>query len=170
MYTNNFEALRDKLLTIGGEAALAPREVDAATLLARGRLFPVEGRRRVRGRRHQAYQDVALQYLLRRHFGRGSSCSIGVGYALRGGCWCPHAWLLRGGRVLETCGRPDAYFGVVLDDEEAAAFLVRAVERITSLRPSPPATTPCSRALTVSRQRPRPVPAGPSCFAMRASR
>ena len=50
---------------------------------------------------------------------------IATGYALSGSRWVRHSWLLnKGDTVIETTQKFRLYFGVVLDDLQAAKFVM----------------------------------------------
>lgn len=130
------ESLTAKFLSFGGERVVTMSDPHPALLLDRGRIFPTERRRRVRGRRYQAHQNAALYYLNHLHFGRGEGLDLVSGYALHGGLWCPHTWLWNDRQVLETSGCPDLYFGFILNMEEVSEFVHRAVTNVLPwLRP-----------------------------------
>ncbi len=130
MGTNEFSLLESRLLGLGGERAVMLPDPPPGVLLERGRVFATFGRRRVRGRRHDAHTNAAMHYLLRRHFGRVGACHLATGYALFDGLWCGHSWCWHANGVLETAGRPSMYYGIILDADEAARFVWRQAARV----------------------------------------
>lgn len=40
------------------------------------------------------------------------------GYALGGGAWSEHCWVMRGDRIVETCGEFTIYYGTALNEQE----------------------------------------------------
>jgi hypothetical protein len=106
------------LLALGG-GSVCPLVLDdhyAARLLERGGEFdlPVEVVPGVPDGRHE---NAAALWAEDVH-----GLALVVGYALDGGRWVQHTWVVGGGKLYETTARFDRYYGVPLDDGEAAWF------------------------------------------------
>lgn len=110
-------ALRKLLLQFGGTELVAPPgcDPDLEALLQRGEL--------VRGtvletlmERSVCHQNAAALWT------RGDLTGIGTGYALSGELWRQHSWGMRDDCIIETTAARSAYFGLILQGEEAARF------------------------------------------------
>jgi hypothetical protein len=121
--TPGFERLEARLLSLGGESVVAQPEGDLDILLERGRVFKPRGTRLVQGEPHRCHRNVALHYAHFYHLGCGGRCHVVTGYGLNQGVWWQHSWAWDGSRILETTDRKQLYFGVVLNDREAARFV-----------------------------------------------
>jgi hypothetical protein len=122
--TPGFEKLEAKLLAVGGQSMVALPDPHLQLVLERGRVFPTEGRKRIRGEPHRCHANTALEYLASHHLGYRDRCEIAVGYALGGGDWWQHAWGWDGRRILESIRGFEAYFGAVLEPAEAIRFVL----------------------------------------------
>lgn len=117
--------LRERLLAFGGaEACLPVADDDLAAILGRGQLWYGDGAEMVQGRPSGCHENSALLWDSNR-----DTLLLATGYALsfEGGMWRQHSWCVRptpsGGRVVETTEHREAYFGFVMDEAEAEAFL-----------------------------------------------
>ena len=114
--------VRDKLLTIGGHAAvLAFNDPDDTKLLERGVWFPGEPVRMVGGRPGECHTNLCVWYST--HPG----AMLCTGYALsKDGLWRQHSWCLMvqstGRRIIETTLPRVAYYGYVMTVAEADDF------------------------------------------------
>jgi hypothetical protein len=112
--------LQRKLLSIGGTkvALVFGGEPDAAALVARGKLFSLPIRLR-RGRRNDCHANAAALW--------GEAIErlrIVSGYALAGGIWRQHSWVVDDKFLYETTVKNEVYFGLELDQTEACHFWV----------------------------------------------
>ena len=112
-----------KLLGIGGERVARWPVTDrraadqlAAELLARGQLFNLPVKRR-RGEPNRCHTNAAAiwGHDVERY-------SLVTGYALSGGVWREHSWVVDAKRLYETTRVAEAYFGMILDRREAIRF------------------------------------------------
>jgi hypothetical protein len=112
-------ALRDKLLSLGGEEALVrpsdvtPEEIER--LMSRGKLWPGS----------RAHADFYKMEAINCHGNSACLMKEGFGEVVNGyalsedGMWRPHSWVLqKDGRLIETTKRRKAYFGAVLTRRE----------------------------------------------------
>jgi hypothetical protein len=96
-------------------------------LIDKGRTFPVQMIRRVKGRTRECHSNSAIHYLCRQQFGR-PGYNICAGYTLTDeALWIQHAWLFNAKTrtILETT-RIDGliYFGVVLQGKHLTEEIV----------------------------------------------
>jgi hypothetical protein len=120
--------LEGTLLAIGGQKAIELPAPYPDIVLARGRVFGPEGRRRVRGRPHCGPRNVALFYAMHHAFDLGDIYEIATGYALcKGGVWLPHSWLWDGDHITEMSRPPQCYFGAILEPTEVVRFVLTHV-------------------------------------------
>lgn len=118
--TPKLQELRNRLLTVGGEAVVLPRiEDDLLSILKRGQEFSGRWSLLRRGEPSRCHANVAALWESSNGFVR-----ICTGYALsRDGVWRQHSWgLTAGGKVLETTERRVRYYGFVLRKKEAERF------------------------------------------------
>jgi hypothetical protein len=121
------KALEDHLLGLGGKRVILQPEPEGflPKLLHRGKVFPGRGVKRIAGGPSRCHGNSMILYL---QFHNDQmlyeSCEIATGYALSGGIWVQHSWLLADDQVIETTVRRTMYFGVVLNDIEAAQFVM----------------------------------------------
>lgn len=115
-----------RLLTFGGnEVVIAGVEEDAEKILNRGQLWYGDKLQMMEGEPSQCHENTANLWLSNRN---EFECAIATGYALTrdDGFWRQHSWMMlrthRGVKVIETTERRIAYFGFVLDKNEAEAF------------------------------------------------
>ena len=115
--------IRDKLLTIGGQAAAMSRnDPDDKKLYARGVWFPGDIAKSVHGTPCECHSNSC------RYFEKHSDAMICTGYALsQDGMWRAHSWcleVLKSGkrRIIETTLPRVAYFGFVMTRDEAEMF------------------------------------------------
>jgi hypothetical protein len=129
-YEEKVAKLRGKLLALGGEGPYClGRDPDIDRIIAHGQVFTCEGRLFVRGRRNRCHTNAASLYLKKRF----REAHLVVGYGLTPyGKWTSHTWLAKDGQVIETNPNPakyktapQKYFGCVLTDIEALAFVWR---------------------------------------------
>ena len=120
----HLELLERRLLELGGLMALLFRpDPDIGRLLERGRYFPGSGARLCRGRDSACHPIACLLFV-----NSGAAMRIATGYALSDdGLWRQHSWgvTAEDWRVIETTERRIRYYGFVLSDAEALAFMVR---------------------------------------------
>jgi hypothetical protein len=113
------EQLKQMLLRYGGWAAnIDPNDPDLTKIIARGAIMSGAGAKVMRGKPINCHGNAAS--LWRAEVGR-----ICTGYALnRDGMWRQHSWgMMPNQQIIETTVRRIAYFGFVLDDEEAEDFV-----------------------------------------------
>ena len=110
--------LEAKILAYGGKGVASYwGHPHALQLLTDGRLFSESVEMRP-GNRYQCHVNVAKLWER-----ASTKIRIGTGYALFGGTWILHSWCLkRDDTLLETTVRPDLYFGIVLERQEALKF------------------------------------------------
>jgi len=121
-----FLFLHNVLLAIGGSETCFPVfEDDMEAILARGRYF--HGRSRMmKGQPSQCHRNSCELWKLNHE---KHDVSICTGYALsEDGMWRQHSWLLlieSDGReiIIETTKKRKAYYGFIMNDEEAYAFV-----------------------------------------------
>jgi hypothetical protein len=115
--------LRDKLLSVGGEAVelltmnddgnlLPPDPHTVARLVSDGHVLSTRGIRDAPGQPMDCHQNVVALATSDKH-------AIGTGYALGDGLWCNHSWCVdHEDQIIETTGRRMLYFGVVVSLRE----------------------------------------------------
>jgi hypothetical protein len=145
--TNNrdpFEALKQKLLSVGGNNVFRQPDPHVDRLITNGEVFPASPKKKARGTRNRCHQNVALSYAKNHTVGSGPPYEIATGYALAGdGIWRSHSWLWDGERVIETTADFQAYFGFVLDPAEALKFVVtEIVQKLPGWEVVSPAAVP----------------------------
>jgi hypothetical protein len=112
--------LEGKLLPLGGTRVACPMyDPDAALIAAQGQLFTQPVRMR-RGAPHRCHGNAAV--LWARAMDR---YQLATGYALSGGVWVSHSWVVDGKNLHETTCRFDRYFGVVLGRIRALSSWMR---------------------------------------------
>jgi hypothetical protein len=122
MSTEEFEKLEAKLLALGGKEVLPWPAFLTDITLERGRIFDVAGRKHIAGVPNYCHHNSAVRYLHRHHFGGRGACHIATGYGLSDDLWMRHTWLWDDKRVVETTFDFSLYYGVILNDLEAARF------------------------------------------------
>jgi hypothetical protein len=103
------KSLEEKLLALGGSKVIwQGYDPQAALIVARGQLFSQRVRTR-RGEPHRCHGNAAELWAsgIDRY-------QLVTGYALSGGKWVSHSWVVEGKSLYETTHRFDRYFGVVL--------------------------------------------------------
>lgn len=130
--------LRRRLLAIGGEEVVLKRSGELEELLARAEVWRRVIPLKVAGEPNQCHKNTARIYLK-----SPSKHRIVTGWVLHGDdvVWRQHSWLLRKNELCETTFPAKVYYGVILDETEAACF-VRAElgGAASSTAPDPPAT------------------------------
>ena len=123
--------LYDLLLSIAGFAVTDPEEPDLEKLLARGELWGTAGLKQVKGEPISCHANAARLWMCDRE-----KYAIVTGWAMsQDGVWRQHSWAVdRKGRIVETTVSRVAYFGVMLDPEEAALFALSNVAGVSRLR------------------------------------
>ena len=112
--------LRNKLLSIAGQAVVAPPnnyESDMAALLQSGRV--ISGTPTVKEMSENGcHQNAAKLWREsdQQVFG------IGTGFGLNGGLWRQHTWAMDAGTIIETTGGREIYFGILYYGKEAERF------------------------------------------------
>jgi hypothetical protein len=118
--------LNADLLSVGGQQVVASS--DAEILLKRGRPFPTEDRKQLKGPRHAGPRALALAYVTPYALDRAGTCQLVKGYCLcKRGVWVPDVWAWDGSRVLDVKVDAVACFGAVLTADEAAAFVLASI-------------------------------------------
>lgn len=106
--------LRSKLLGHAGEEVLlrvTTQEIDR--LLARGEIHAGKGAGLRRMQANRCHFNAAKLFLA------GRAAKVVSGFALSGGLWRSHTWVLNSrGRIIETTEPREAYFGAVLEPKE----------------------------------------------------
>ena len=121
---NASNALKTKLLALGGANVFVQADRYLNLLLTHGRSFSPKGRKRIRGAMHRCDTNAALYYAKHHGLDYGGICEVVTGYALyEDGLWAGHSWLWDGKRVIDTNTDPSLYFGVILPPFEAAKFV-----------------------------------------------
>jgi hypothetical protein len=113
------KTIDEVLLAHGGDRVLHQDDEYDALLVAHGRLLKPRRVTLKRGQEHHCHRNTSGLYLL-----RYPDCRIVTGYALLGGAWIRHSWLLDGDKVIETTHKFPLYFGATLDDRQAAKFVI----------------------------------------------
>jgi hypothetical protein len=110
-------AVAGKLLAVDGKTVVWQEPDQHAHLLAtRGRLWPGPVVR-VEGEPCHCHTNAADLW------GRDvEGTQLVTGYALSGGVWVQHSWVVADEAIFETTLRRKRYFGVALDKAEATAF------------------------------------------------
>ncbi len=113
------KTIDDVLLALGGERVYH-QDVDLDDfILQHGELLNPDNIVLRKGVQHNCHRNTSGFYMMCH-----PSYRIAPGYALTGSLWVLHSWLLsKGGTVIETTQKFRPYFGVVLDDLQAAKFV-----------------------------------------------
>lgn len=120
-------ALRDKILTFGGEQVCMPfLESDMPLVLNRGQLWYGDRIIKNIGRACQAHYNASVIWEDKRD-NKDELVQIATGYALSDdGMWRSHTWCIlveeNSNTIIETTEERLAYFGFVLSEDEAVAF------------------------------------------------
>lgn len=123
MCSEEMRILRDRLLSIGGEAVcFAYLEPDIDNILEYGQLWGGENAMIKRGRVCGCHGNAANLWYYNMHTTR-----ICTGYALsKDGMWRQHSWLVwikkDGNTIIETTESRIAYYGFVMNTALCAAF------------------------------------------------
>jgi hypothetical protein len=106
--------LRTKLLEYAGEEVLlqvTPQEIDRLLVRGEFRSGKDAGFHRMQAKR--CHFNAAKLFLT------GRAPKVESGFALSGGLWISHTWVLNAkGRIIETTEPREAYFGAVLEPKE----------------------------------------------------
>ena len=114
------KTIDDVLLALGGERVYHQDEELDDFILQRGELLRPDKIVMRKGVQHNCHRNTSGFYLMHH-----PSYRIATGYAMSGSLWVRHSWLLaRDDSVIETTQRFRLYFGVVLDDLQAAKFVM----------------------------------------------
>lgn len=112
------EAIKRKLLAIGGWAVCGLDDPDRDVIMARGQLWSGRGAYFMKGRPSNCHGNVCALWEENR-----DTVQICTGWALSpDGMWRIHSWGLHQGKPVETTVKRTAYFGFVMTDEEASDF------------------------------------------------
>ena len=117
--------LRKKLLSFGGEETCLPViESDLLNILERGQLWLGDRVTLIEGRPSRCHENSSI--LWHKNKNKYVLCT---GYALSpDGLWRQHSWCVqlnpKKNRIIETTVKRLAYFGFVMNDEEARKFLI----------------------------------------------
>ena len=106
-----------RLLALGGQHVIHQQpDPRVADLLARGRVFdlPVAP---APGEPHDCHANAAALWAR-----DTATFTLVTGFALVGGAWFAHSWVVDAARIYETTVRFDRYFGTALGEDDAAAF------------------------------------------------
>lgn len=114
----NFNPLKEKLLSYGGDIVAETYEEDIDKLLKRGEFFePVEVvvRKMTPSKCHRNCADV---------YNKNKNLKIVTGWALLDGVWIQHSWLYDSvyNEIIETTEWREGYFGFILNKEESDEF------------------------------------------------
>jgi hypothetical protein len=115
--------LEKTLLSLGGTHVDLHDTSDAELILSRGKLVAPKQVRLSDGKGASSYEIASRDFLVFRALYR-----LATGYARLGESWVRHSWLQTpDGLIIEPVSKKDAYFGVVLEEEEAEQFIPRYV-------------------------------------------
>jgi len=119
--------LRKKLLECGGkDLCVSPDrpDPDLKALIERGYLMTGSVICKSRGMEsNRCHENISRLWLEKRK--RDPLAGIATGYCLSGDVWGQHSWGVRRGRdarIVETLGRRDMYFGILLTGIDADVF------------------------------------------------
>lgn len=110
------------LLTHGGTRVVHQDDQYDGVLARSGAVFRPKKVTLKKGQERNCHRNSSGLYLLHHPAYR-----IATGYALLDDVWIRHSWLLAGDTIIETTTKFPLYFGVVLDDFQAARFVVGTV-------------------------------------------
>lgn len=104
----------NRLLRLGGEEVIHREgETPIPELLTRGQLFTLPVKQRQSTGKHHRSKAAGL-------WGRSvNKYQLVLGYALHGDSWVKHSWVTDGKVLYDPSDPADAYFGVVLEPQEA---------------------------------------------------
>lgn len=119
----SFDLLRNKLLSFGGDKVRETYEEDLDKLLAKGEFFKKKVTK-VKMQPSKCHANSACFWGNYTKEHGTSSLKIVTGWALYDGTWTQHSWLYEPSkdRIIETTLDWEAYFGFILDDNEAYEF------------------------------------------------
>jgi hypothetical protein len=129
------QVLVGRLLRFGGERVVTMEDdpLFVQRINSAGVRFEGKRSKKIEGTQSRCHVNAAIYYLqFHNHQAYHKSCQIVSGYALAGGIWVQHTWLLIDGKIGETTSNREMYFGVVLTVKEASKFVV---EQIVSMLP-----------------------------------
>lgn len=121
--------LRRSLLAIAGQEVVLEREPNLEALLVRAEPWRAPAVVKIGGLLNRCHENVARFYL------RGpSKRRIVRGWAFHGDdvVWRQHSWAIRNERLCESTVPALLYYGVILNDDEAALFAGVQLGRQTS--------------------------------------
>jgi hypothetical protein len=118
------DTLEPKLRAIAGDRVARQHHPNLRLILDEGALFSPRKVRTTRGRPNKCHLNVALEYAADSH-----SLVVATGFGLNDGGWRLLSWLWRPeqGLIVETTVRREKYFGVTLDDRQAAMFVLTEI-------------------------------------------
>ena len=117
---HDYEALKQRLLAVAGQAVCLHAEEDLPAILARGQFYRGYNSRTMRGRPINCHTNSASLWAANK-----GQLTLVTGYALsRDGMWRCHSWCVgMGGKVIETTEKRVLYYGFPMTKTEAETFL-----------------------------------------------
>lgn len=115
--------LRNRLLSIGGTEVVPTHERDSERLVKNGTQLTTTETIQWKMESSQCHRNAANLYR-----SEPSVTEIGTGWALSDdGLWRQHSWAMRGDELVETTVSREVYFGILLDKDDADAFIKQTV-------------------------------------------
>ena len=116
------ESLKAKLFKIAGHQISLEPYPFLSEIVDHGQYldFPVKFRRM---RRNRCHDNVSLIWQQRTQHSRLKAIVTGYAMSNEDGMWRPHSWGLTGTYILETTVGIDECFGIIMDGEDADAFV-----------------------------------------------
>jgi hypothetical protein len=116
---NVMKTIDDVLLAHGGERVLHQDGGLDEFIIEYGGLLSPNKVTLKKGRQHNCHRNTSGFYIM-----NYPSYRIATGYALSNSLWYPHSWLLAKDTIIETTRAFRLYFGVTLDELQAAKFVM----------------------------------------------
>lgn len=122
----NLVKLRNKLLSIDGDAVVPNREPDLQKLLLDGEKIEHQKTRLHEMRSSKCHYNTAVLYNTE---DSDLVNKIGTGWALTkdDGLWRQHSWGMNSDIIIETTVKRDIYYGIILDGNEAENFVSKNI-------------------------------------------
>ena len=112
----DFTKLKNKLLSLGGEAVVPMYEEDLDKILERGKTFNDKKITMKKGYPSECHVNVGLLH-------EATGCNVTTGWALSDdGLWRQHTWCTNK-EIYETTEKREKYYGFVLDKGETEEFI-----------------------------------------------
>ncbi len=112
----DFIKLKNKLLSLGGEAVVPMYEEDLNKILRRGKVYDNKKIDIKRGYRNECHMNVGFLHEV-------TGCKITTGWALSDdGLWRQHTWCTNN-ELYETTEKRKKYYGFTLNKEETEEFI-----------------------------------------------